>query len=247
MNLFSEMKLLAKAFSRWLYPASCAVCESPLPLAEDDLCAKCSSLLEEIRHPACPKCGIELIPYGSASGRCRECRTRKFVFDETLAIFRYDKAFRKILHQIKFRRKFWLLRIFDEKIRHIITSRSGEAPTRIVPIPLDRRRLRERTFNQSLLIAQMISKTLQIPVLDKALVRRQRRLPQSWLSRKERFGNLENLFQVRKPGELRHQWILLVDDVVTTGATVQECSKVLKESGARKVTVFALARTPSLS
>ncbi|MBI4971799.1 MAG: ComF family protein [Candidatus Omnitrophica bacterium] len=239
--------MLTRTLARWLYPGWCAVCKRLLHLTEDHLCRACFIKLARIRLPICRGCGVEIPPHTEKISRCNACRGKAITFDEIFAVFRYDDNFKQVLHQIKYERKYWLLETFKKKIKRTFQNQWPELPSFIVPVPLDKFRMKERTFNQSLIIAETISKILDIPIKKDILLRREHRSPQSWLTRRERLANLENLFQVRKRMKLKNCWVLVVDDVVTTGATVQECSKMLKEAGASKVSVFALARTPSLS
>jgi ComF family protein len=111
----------------------------------------------------------------------------------------------------------------------------------IIPVPLSIKRLRERGFNQSLLIARVISKKKRIPLFMDVLMKKRETPPQIGLSAKERLLNLKNVFEVN--GEVKGLRLLLVDDVMTTGATVTECSKQLKKAGAKEVIVLTLARS----
>lgn len=111
----------------------------------------------------------------------------------------------------------------------------------IVPVPLNVKRLRERGFNQSLLIARVISKKIRVPLLMDILLKKKETPPQVGLSAKERLLNLKNAFDVK--GDVNGLRLLLVDDVMTTGATVTECSKTLMKAGAKEVIVLTLARS----
>jgi len=113
----------------------------------------------------------------------------------------------------------------------------------LMPVPLHASRPREREFNQSLLLADAIGRSMHRPVACTNLIRTLPSDPQSTLSRKERIKNLRRAFAVRHPEAIAGQRILLVDDVFTTGTTVHECAKVLKQAGAREVFVLTLART----
>ncbi len=240
--------MLVKTLSRWLYPGWCAVCNAYLLLTEDHLCRKCHAKLNELRLPVCGGCGVELPPYAPGKLRCARCRKNRLMFDEIVSIYRYDEHFKELLHQVKFERKFWLLDLFRRKIDRLISGlwSGNERPTFIVPVPLDGARKRERSFNQSLLIAQMLSKALGIPVKNNVVARSGKRTPQSMLTRRERLASTEGTFRMKNSSAVKNSWVLVVDDVVTTGATAHECAKIIKEAGAARVSVFSLARTPSL-
>jgi ComF family protein len=113
----------------------------------------------------------------------------------------------------------------------------------VIPVPLHPTRLREREFNQSLLLADQVATHLHLPLSFTNLVRIVPSEPQSTLSRKERMKNLRRAFAVRHPEQVAQKRILLIDDVFTTGTTVNECAKVLRKAGAEAVFVLTLART----
>ena len=113
----------------------------------------------------------------------------------------------------------------------------------VIPVPLHPSRLREREFNQSLLLADQVAKHLGRPLSFTNLVRTAPSEPQSTLSRKERMKNLRRAFAVRRPESIARKRVLLIDDVLTTGTTVNECAKVLRTAGAEAVFVLTLART----
>jgi ComF family protein len=122
-------------------------------------------------------------------------------------------------------------------------SLEGNTFEAIIPVPLHSTRLRERGFNQSLLLSRSLGKIYKIRVLSNALRRIRNTVPQVDLGLSERARNVRGAFVVSRPGEIKDKHLLLVDDVFTTGATVRECAKVLKKSGAKSVFVLTLART----
>jgi len=237
--------MLFKSFLRWTYPEDCQICKNALLLTEESICRSCFTLLKNIEPPACTGCGIELAPYGKQTHKCSYCKRKHYAFDEMLTLFRYEEKFKKIIHEVKFHRKFWILDIFRKKLkRHIKQQWADNAiPDTLIPVPLDKKRLQERKFNQSLLLAKIVSSELNAPIRNDVLVRNKSHKPQSWLSRKERLKNTLEAFDIRPKASIDGKWILLIDDVITTGSTVQACAKKLKENGARKVSVLTLART----
>lgn len=114
----------------------------------------------------------------------------------------------------------------------------------IMPVPLHPRRLKEREFNQALLLADRVRKRIPVPVSFTNLVRLRETAPQVELERKARLKNLRRAFAVRRPADVHERRILLIDDVYTTGATVNECAKVLRKAGAADIYVATLARMP---
>jgi len=235
-----------KALSRWVYPSWCVLCQKSLFLTEKHICRSCYCLLNEIQPPICKHCGIEIPPFKKHSSSCWKCKKERFPIDKVITLFRYNESFKKLLHKIKFERKFWLIEIFERKIKrafhHFSMPNEQTQLQKIIPVPLDAKRFRKRKFNQSAVVGKILSKILHNPMRS-VLKRRQSRSPQSWLTRKERICNLDHLFFSRPGNPLKNHTAILVDDVITTGTTIKKCSEVLKEAGCEKIVVFSLART----
>ncbi len=140
--------------------------------------------------------------------------------------------------------KFYGLKRLAKSLGSLLAVYDLSGSDGIVPVPLSIKSLRARGFNQSLLIARVVSKTLNVPLLMDNLRKIKETPPQIGLSARERLSNLKNAFDVR--GSIQGLRLLLVDDVMTTGATVTECTKVLMKAGAKEVTVLTLARASTL-
>jgi competence protein ComFC len=149
----------------------------------------------------------------------------------------YEGALAEAVHQLKFHG----LRRLACPIGRLMLDLDIPQTDGIVPVPLSIKGLRERGFNQSLLMAKFISKRIKVPLLMDLLFKKKDTRPQIGLSAKQRMLNLKNVFEVRE--EIKGLRLLLVDDVMTTGATVTECSKQLIKAGAKEVFVLALARS----
>jgi ComF family protein len=150
---------------------------------------------------------------------------------------------KKLLHEAKYGARPSLLRVFREDLSGFARTLAGVFDL-IVPVPLERRKMRERGFNQAKILASFLAGAADAPVAE--LMRKVYPTPsQSLLGRAERLKNLRGSFDVPCPERVRGKSILLVDDVYTTGATVRECALILKGCGARSVSVFALARAGS--
>jgi competence protein ComFC len=149
----------------------------------------------------------------------------------------YEGALAEAVHQLKFHG----LRRLAGPIGRLMLDLDIPQTDGIVPVPLSIKGLRERGFNQSLLIAKFISRRIKVPLLMDLLFKKRETRPQIGLSAKQRMLNLKNVFEVRE--EIKGLRLLLVDDVMTTGATVTECSKQLIKAGAKEVFVLALARS----
>lgn len=221
------MKLFWEAFIRLIYPATCGSCRNALTLREKNLCVTCTKHLETIKF----------IPEEAALDE-----SFKGV-DHAWAVYPYQSPVKELLHGIKFYRKPWLMNLFHQDIENLIPATQEQiCYDYVVPIPLDGGKILDRGFNQSELLARFISKNAGIPVKS-LLSKRWKTLPQSSLHREERKANLKGIFRIRQKEKVRGKNFLVVDDIVTTGATAEEAAQTLKAHGAKRVDIFALAYT----
>ena len=149
----------------------------------------------------------------------------------------YEGVLAEAINQLK----FYGVKRLSKPLGRLLHNLDLPETDGIVSVPLNTKNLRERGFNQSLLMARVISKNIRVPLLMDALLKKRETPPQIGLSAKERLLNLKNAFEVK--GNIKGLRLLLVDDVMTTGATVTECSKVLIKAGAKEVVVLTLARS----
>lgn len=229
-----------------LLPVDCAACGSPLSDAPVPFfCGPCWALVEPIRGPVCPRCGrpfsSEVALTWSPAHLCGPCRERRPAFTQARSLYAYAPPLREAIHLFKYRRKVALA----DALGDLMTATFEPPPDLdvIVPVPLHPARLREREFNQSLLLADRLGRRLRLPVSYASLVRLRTTPPQTELSRSARLKNLRRAFAVVRAQELAGKRVLLVDDVLTTGTTVNECAKALRRAGAGDVFVVTLART----
>jgi ComF family protein len=166
-----------------------------------------------------------------------------FHFESAVSVVRSRKVVRELIHRLKYSRELWLVSILGRILAQGVsdTRLDGQNFDAIVPVPLHPMRLREREFNQSQLLAVELSKSTTIPVKD-VLLRTRYTGTQTALDRKERRQNLRNAFSLRKNADAADQCLLLVDDVLTTGSTLDACAAVLLEQGAESVRALTLAR-----
>ena len=242
----TEFNYYWRSLVRILYPAYCALCRVSLVLEETHLCSPCSLKIEPLKAPTCLRCARALPPYGNHRSVYSQCRSERPYYDRGFALVPYQEPIKDILHQIKFQKKLWLLKIFSNPLQDFSASEIRNYDL-IVPVPLDSRRKRERGFNQALLIAQMLKRINQknTPEIRTIIKKKKRTPPQSQLRRQERLHNLGDAFSLKEKSFARGKQILLVDDVFTTGSTINECAKILKENGADRVDFFTLARAQS--
>ena len=224
-----------------ILPPICHICHSFIPNAERlHICPSCREQLPLVSSPLCPICGIPFAGIGN-DHRCGACLTHQPHFDTARAPFLYEGAVRDLIHAFKYNRLTHL--------RHPLALLALEGldecrdPHLIVPVPLHRSRLRQRGFNQAALLGSVLSRQLSLPMLPDALVRNRRTEPQIELSGAERRLNVKGAFSVKKPDLVAGKRILLLDDVMTTGSTMDECAKELKKAGAAMVIAATIART----
>lgn len=221
----------------YLLPPTCLLCGNAGE-RKRDLCQPCHAQLPRNRQ-ACYQCGIRLELSSAAPMLCGSCLSQRPAFDETYAAFAYNDALRYLVTGLKFGSHYKNARLLGQLLAEHL-QQSAQMPELILPVPLHKKRYRQRGFNQAIEIARILSKELQIP-LDLSSCKRLHETPQqSLLTAKQRRKNMKNAFAVVKPISVRH--IAIVDDVMTTGSTAQELAKVLKKAGVAKVDVWVCAR-----
>ena len=218
-----------------LYPSPCPLCEGTADkFIYSPLCPDCWS---QIRRYTGPSCRICAMPFSSAlSSMCGQCFKHFPPFSKVINFGIYEGALAEAIHQLKFHG----IRRISKPLASLLSNVSLPVVDGIVPVPLHIKDLRARGFNQSLLIARKLSRGLCLPLFMDILIKKKATPPQIGLSAKERISNVKNAFTVQ--GNVKGQRILLVDDVMTTGATVRECSHALVNAGSREVIVATLAR-----
>lgn len=241
----SRLAIAAKDSSRALldiaFPPSCPSCQKPVA-ALHNFCSDCFSQLRLIGDPLCGCCGI---PFAVAlEGHCPECLVEPPAFQRARAVMVYDRISAPLVSALKFRDQWAGLERYATMMCASAGPLLAEAEL-VVPVPLNWRRFWRRKYNQAALLAYAIAQQSGKPCLPSALVRTRQTAPQMRLSRAERLRNVKGAFRVAAAAlpQIQNRHILLVDDVVTTGATVAACAEALLNAGARQVDVLALART----
>ncbi len=207
--------------------ALCEPCEQQLPWLDDDHCSRCA------------------LPLAMAGMECGQCNRRPPAFERVLAPWHFTFPVDTLISRFKHNRQWPLGRLMAEIAGHALSHHYAEGlprPDVLLAVPLTRRRLRERGFNQAAMLARWWSRQLAVPFFEHLLVRTRHTTAQQHLSAKARWRNLRQAFAVC--GGLHGQHVALVDDVLTTGATAQAVAQVLRKAGAARVDVYCLARTP---
>lgn len=234
--------MIGAAFRRivdLLLPARCLICGAET--AADGLCPDCWRGVRFIGPPLCERCGSPL-EYDVGSGAvCGACLAQPPRWSRSRSVFVYDDAGRSMILSLKHADATHAAPVFARWM-----ARAGAEPLRdadlLVPVPIHRRRLFARRYNQSALLAIELSRITGIRAAPAALVRRRPTPTQGGLSRSERLRNVAGAFGVREPEIVQGRRVVVIDDVLTTGATIGECAKALLEAGATRVDALTVAR-----
>jgi ComF family protein len=228
-----------------LLPRRCLVCRRAVSASESGaLCPGCWCAIVRIEGPQCPVCGNPFRSEASLSHspthRCGDCRDAPPAFTRAASAGLYEGVLADAIRRCKYRKQVTLIPTLGALLDPVIqTIPPVDA---VLPVPLHPSRLRAREFNQSLLLAAWVSRRLGRPLLPDALRRLRWTEPQTTLTRAQRRANVRGAFAVRHPKPVTGRRLLLVDDVYTTGATANECARVLRKAGAAEVYVVTLAR-----
>jgi len=233
-------------FSELLFPSFCLGCQKEGTY----LCHDCKETLEisEYGYCLCNKDPIRLL-IGTKKGTCNRCRD-KILAGLYFALPYKEKALtRALIYQFKYQP--YLMKDLGKTlafliIEHLILTKNNTeaiwAGAVLVPVPLDRKKYKARGYNQSKELAQELGKIIQIPVLSHVLIKISPTESQMKLSAPERQENIRDAFSIKKPAEIAGKKVFLVDDVYTTGATMEECARVSQDAGAKSVWGIAIAR-----
>jgi ComF family protein len=231
-----------RALSSLFYPPLCVVCLSNVDEREY-LCESCRSRAPRITPPFCAKCSEPFSGAITQTFSCANCEHRLLHFESAVAAYRSRGLVRKLVHQFKYGHQRHLRHPLGEWLRE--TMRDPRLRDRhfdlIVPVPLHPARERERGFNQATLLAELLARQVAVP-LRAALERIRYTTTQTAYDRTERMENLHDAFRLRKNMNVRQLHVLLIDDVLTTGSTLSECARILKEGGAISVHAATAAR-----
>jgi ComF family protein len=255
--LYAADPLAVTALPRWrdrllhlLLPAPCLACGTPLPAARAGavptlgLCPLCRARLRPLPASVCAVCCLPLSAAGLPPGwPCQACRDERPSFERLLALWSYEEPLTAVIQALKFRRLDYLGRHLGEALAVRFAAQLGKIDL-VVPVPLHWRRRIRRGYNQAERMACPLARELGLPVVP--LLRRIRSTPpQSLLGRAARVANLRRAFHAPDPARLRGRHLLLVDDIATTGATLEAAAGVLRAAGAAAVTAVTAGRTLS--
>ncbi|MCP5268269.1 MAG: ComF family protein [Zoogloeaceae bacterium] len=242
MSILAEkLEGFRNALINAVLPQDCLLCASPS--GSELLCADCLADLPQLPVTCCPRCALPS-PLGEICGRCQR---HPPAFDALIAAFPYAFPIDRMIQRFKYGQQLALAGWFGRQLA-ACCNRYIQSPTPaqqmfdlIIPMPLHKNRLAERGFNQAMEISRQLSHDLAVPIANHICTRTRDTAPQEGLSLKERRRNLKAAFACNT--DLRGKHVLLVDDVVTTGASIGECARTLRLHGAAHITVATVART----
>jgi competence protein ComFC len=212
---------IIKAFLDIIFPPVCWICETILEADRKVVCVDCFSAIEKFGE------------------KTSEFDNEVFLFDRTYILFEFDDILRKLVHMIKYQNCRSLALYFAQAAYEQLNTLSIKTYSRIIPVPLHPLRLRERGYNQSAEIVRYLSTIMSIPQRNNPLSRLRHTQTQTQLSKQQRITNISGAFDCSQ--DLSGEHILVIDDVITTGSTVNECSRALLAAGAASVDILALA------
>ncbi len=214
-----------------VFPARCPVCDRPVPFSEL-ICPECRNELEEVEPPRCLKCGKHI--GDDRQEYCSGCRKTMHQFVQGRGLFTYRSA-AKSMYRFKYAGRREYARFYGRQI----VEKYGKLlekwqPDALVPVPIHYSRRRERGYNQADILAREIGKLTGIPVKHRLLLRVRKTLPQKQLSDSERQNNLKRAFKIGR-NDVKLKRVIIIDDIYTTGSTIDACAAVLETAGVEQV------------
>ena len=221
----------------WLWSSRCLLCDSTTRPPHDWLCKSCEGDIGT-DQPVCPTCAMPLT--GVADSLCGDCQNNPPAYASVYRFAPYDAPLDRLILQFKFQQKLTIGRKLGMLMAQDIRQQRLPLPDVLVPVPLHASRLRQRGYNQALELARPIAKLLNLSIDVESCIREKATTDQIGLPAKLRKSNLKNAFSVN--GDFRDKRVTIIDDVMTTGSTVNELSQQLINAGARQVNVWVCAR-----
>ena len=227
-----------------LYRKYCLLCATVIHCDSKQglICLNCWEKIERNVPPVCSYCGAHLNDK-LTDNICNKCKQKRYYFDRAYAVCSYEGKIKELIHQFKYKGKDYLGAILGELMVESISQYAIpiEIFDWVIPVPLHTRKMREREFNQSSILAEYLSNKLNLPFLKKGLLRIKDTEAQAQLPRDKRIRNVINCFKANPQADFKGKNVLLVDDLLTTGATCSEAAIILKNAGCDKVFVLTLA------
>ena len=245
----TQFRGVREALASLVFPASCGICGQILDTGNRiPFCRACLAVLtQQLPHPLCDLCGRPIVSTAVVGGvskpQCHLCRRHVYDFDFARSFGAYTRPMARAILLLKHGDVAPIGVWFARRLAALVGREPlAYAADVVVPVPLDRGRLRERGYNQAELIAKPLARLLRIPFRSYLLVRTRPRPNQLRLTRRERWETVRGAYATREAAQVDKVRVLLVDDVFTTGATLDACSRALRRAGAARVACLTVAR-----
>lgn len=219
------------------FPLRCPVCDQVLPHGQETICLNCLKKLSFVTAPWCEKCGKKLL---TESIICKDCRETEHAFARGRALFEYS-SMKQSIYRYKYGGRREYARFYGEAVsRYLRDFLETVRPEALIPIPLSKKRLKTRGYNQALLLAKEIEKHTKIPVNEDFLLRQKNTAPLKLQNKLQRQNNLKKAFIIGQ-NDVKLKTIILIDDIYTTGSTMDEAARTLREAGVEHIYFLVLA------
>lgn len=240
----NKIKEILNIFLDIIFPRKCIVCKDIIAfnIKKKGLCDNCIKIFKQPKGHICEKCGREIKEkyiLENNKNYCDICKKvskiNRFYYTKNFPVFIYNDATKLSIFDLKYNSKFSVLIGFERLLELYLSNNNLPDIDIIIPAPMHRKKQRKRGFNQATLIAKIVSNITKIKFDDKILIRNKNTSIQSNKNIKQRYENLEDCFDMLKPDYIKNKTILIVDDIYTSGSTINTCAKKLIENGAKEV------------
>ena len=237
----TNLRALLRSLIALCFPPRCLCCDTSLAAPTTLLfCPDCLGAMNFIKEPLCTCCGRAFPDAAGDNHLCGNCLTKPPHFTSARAVAHYHQPLSDAIHAFKYSGKTYGLASFAQLAKQLDPPLAQT--DLIIPVPLHPKRLRERGFNQALLMARAFFPHAGDKIRPELLIRHKWTEPQTALSGANRRRNLKGSFTITDPAQIKDKSVLIIDDVFTTGSTANECARILKKGGAKSIHVFTLAR-----
>ncbi|WP_099469157.1 ComF family protein [Konateibacter massiliensis] len=233
MNDIKWLVQITEGVLNILYPHTCPICGRIPKVDRAEVCPECKKKIKYIEEPSCKKCGKQLL--AEEQEYCYDCSKREHIYTRGLALWVYGDEIRKSIYNFKYNNKREYARVYANEIvlRHRRKIESWNADA-LIPIPIHQSKMRSRGFNQAEDLCRELSKQLGVPVLSDCIKREKKTLPQKGLNDKQRIKNLKKAFKTMN-NDVELKRVILVDDIYTTGATINSVAELLENMGVYEI------------
>ena len=233
-----------RAVSHFFFPQRCSCCRLDLPYKHSaPLCAACAAQLKKTGPLVCQRCGRVLPSGGAHCFACRGSKAEHYKCKIIRSVFVFEGPARRLVHALKYRQAFTLARYMGAQMAAYLSQTPQlQGVNYVMPVALHRKRYYARGFNQSEMLARVVAEQLHLPLDTASLVRVRNTGSQTKLGREARLRNMQGAFVCTVPDKVKGKVILLIDDVCTTGATLEACAVSLRAAGAKRVVALTYAR-----